>query len=278
MVTAPIRAPFPEGDRFERDLFDERCRHDDAALGRAPSPPVTAQELQPVSSSSSSFSIARNTREQLAADQHPVLVGAAAGVHRGERSPRSNPVDGPSPTGVGAPSIPPDGEGPLPLRFLLDIAEGLATVDDVWRPYLHDDLSERPATRLLASDRWEAWLLEWGAGQSVELHDHGSSAGAFTVVLGSLIEVRAPGVAAEGIQRSEARAGSSRSFRAGARHDVLNLSPAPAASIHVYSPPLQSMTFFDPITLESVRTEAVESTPAVLGGGPVPQLHPSHHR
>jgi hypothetical protein len=175
---------------------------------------------------------------------------------------------------VPAPSVPVGGfDEPLPLTFLVDIAEGLASVDDLWRPFLHDDLTERPATRLIATERWEAWLLEWDAGHSVELHDHGPSAGAFTVVTGRLIEVRADTGGL--VSRREASGGHTRSFTAGTRHDVLNLSAGPAASIHIYSPPLTSMTFFDPISFEPLRTEAVEPTRAVLDGDPAPMLHPS---
>lgn len=40
-------------------------------------------------------------------------------------------------------------------------------------------------------------------------------------------------------------------------HDVVNRSDAPATSMHVYSPPLVHMTFYDPATLGPVATEAV---------------------
>jgi mannose-6-phosphate isomerase-like protein (cupin superfamily) len=197
-----------------------------------------------------SFSIARNTRAARA-------------------STRTPPSEGPP-----APSLPPpDPTRPLALSHLADIAFGLAWVPDLWRPFQHDDLGQRPATRLLATERWEAWLLEWGTGQSVELHDHGPSAGAFIVVSGRLVEVRPR---RDGfMQRVDLGPGQARRFAAGDRHDVLNLHIAPAASIHVYSPPLTEMTFYDPISQQALRTETVEDTPVALAGDPAPVLHPS---
>lgn len=43
--------------------------------------------------------------------------------------------------------------------------------------------------RLLATDAYDAWLIRWPAGTSVGPHDHGGSAGAFTVVAGELVEI-----------------------------------------------------------------------------------------
>jgi quercetin dioxygenase-like cupin family protein len=192
-----------------------------------------------------SFSIARNTRRPSAAGPAPT-------------PPADTLTDPPE---------------PLSLTFLLDIAEGLASVERLWQPHLHADRRERPATRLLAAGRWEAWLLEWDPGQSVEFHDHGPSAGAFQVVSGCLVELRA--AAANRIQRREVDAGGTRCFSAGTRHDVLNVSNGPAASIHVYSPPLSKMTFFDPVTFAPIRTEPVDSPRPVLGGDHARLFHPS---
>ena len=78
---------------------------------------------------------------------------------------------------------------PLALPLLLDIAQGLAAVEDLWRPHAHHDEAERRPVRLVAADRWEAWVIGWSTGQRVELHDHGASAGALVVVQGDLVEI-----------------------------------------------------------------------------------------
>ena len=105
-------------------------------------------------------------------------------------------------------------------------------------------------------------MLGWWPGQSVELHDHGDSHAAFTVVEGDLVEVTAGRRTAARAARRCRRA-STRVVPAGTRHDVLNLTTTPATSIHVYSPQLTSMTFYDPIDQRPLRVEAVEDRDAV---------------
>jgi hypothetical protein len=63
----------------------------------------------------------------------------------------------------------------------------------------------------------------------------------------------------------------------GAVHDVVNRSPEPATSIHVYSPPLTQMTYYDPATLRPVETVQLGHAPPVLGPrAPSFLLHPSN--
>jgi hypothetical protein len=40
-------------------------------------------------------------------------------------------------------------------------------------------------------------------------------------------------------------------------HDVVNAGTCHATSIHVYSPPLRSMTFYDPVGFEPMRNDPV---------------------
>ncbi len=47
------------------------------------------------------------------------------------------------------------------------------------------------------------------------------------------------------LTRAELRAGATATFGAGHVHDVANESDRPALSLHVYSPALTSMSFFD---------------------------------
>jgi len=97
--------------------------------------------------------------------------------------------------------------------------------------------------RLRAEGRWyerlyqgpdhDVWLISWLPGQSTGFHDHGESSGAFVVATGILEEHR-PGEQALKIHPGQARA-----FGPDYAHDVRNVSPAPAVSIHAYSPPLK---------------------------------------
>ena len=59
-------------------------------------------------------------------------------------------------------------------------------------------------------------------------------------------------------------------------HDVVAPGPEPATSIHVYSPPLTSMTFYDGPGGAAVRSSIVSPEPAVLDAAEVARaLHPS---
>ena len=39
----------------------------------------------------------------------------------------------------------PPAEAPLPLSLLLDIGQGLAAAEDLWRPHAHHDAARTPA-------------------------------------------------------------------------------------------------------------------------------------
>jgi quercetin dioxygenase-like cupin family protein len=84
--------------------------------------------------------------------------------------------------------------------------------------------------------------LTWLPGQATDLHDHGDSAAAFTVVRGRLEEVRAQ---RDGLVESTVhQQGAVAWVPVGAVHDV-GAVDVPAVSIHAYSPPLRWMTYFD---------------------------------
>jgi hypothetical protein len=153
----------------------------------------------------------------------------------------------------------PFGSTSLAPRFLRGIAEGLAA-SPLWHGLADPTEEGRSAVRVVRTDCYEAWVLGWLPGQSVELHDHGPSAAAFTVVEGSLVEVTAVGGA---LERHAFEAGATREVPRGRRHDVLNLGTGPATSIHVYSPALTTMQFYDDVTGPAVRTEPVVDDGAV---------------
>lgn len=108
---------------------------------------------------------------------------------------------------------------------------------------------------------FEAWLLGWPVGEGIELHDHGPSAGALVVVEGTLIETYlAPGwVRRNGrLRHRRLPEGSLVAFGPDHTHDVVNGGESQALSIHVYSPRLRSMTFYENRPdrgLSVVRTE-----------------------
>jgi predicted metal-dependent enzyme (double-stranded beta helix superfamily) len=136
-------------------------------------------------------------------------------------------------------------EPPLPRndnRFAR-IALQLAGQVDVWRPLLHVDPERRWYTRLADGEGWEAWLLTWLPGQGTDLHDHGGSAGAFTVLSGELQELT-PAPTDADPSRTTARvlqAPQVRAFGPSHIHQVTGIGDTAAASLHVYGPALTVM-------------------------------------
>jgi hypothetical protein len=102
--------------------------------------------------------------------------------------------------------------------------------------------------RLMArTPDFDAWLIAWPKGGKVELHDHGTSTGAVSVISGALVEAvpRRDEGGRFTLVRHELRAGATLGFGAGHVHDVTNESDEHALSLHVYSPALTSMTFYE---------------------------------
>jgi hypothetical protein len=104
------------------------------------------------------------------------------------------------------------------------------------RAVLRFDEERRWWARLALTDGVELWLLSWLPGQQTKPHDHGGACGAFTVLQAEVSEeYRYPGGP---VRRRSHAAGAGIGFGAGRAHRVANAGPAPAASVHAYSPPL----------------------------------------
>jgi hypothetical protein len=109
------------------------------------------------------------------------------------------------------------------------------------------DIDRRQWRLMARTPDFDAWLIAWPSGGKVDLHDHGTSSGAVSVITGSLVEA-VPWRDDTGrlsLVRHELQAGSTLAFGARHVHDVANESDHPALSLHVYSPALTSMTFYD---------------------------------
>ncbi|WP_421117835.1 cysteine dioxygenase [Aquihabitans daechungensis] len=163
-------------------------------------------------------------------------------------------------------------EPALDLDALVAIAQGLAQAEDLWRPHVSHDPLSRTSVRLVATEAYEVWLLGWTDGQRVELHDHGGANAAFVVLEGVLEEVT---LGFAGTTTKRLVAGSVGTVPCGAVHDVVNTEPVVAASLHVYSNPLRTMTYYDGAG-EATYTELVEQVPALLTAATQSRaLHPA---
>ncbi|BBH16577.1 hypothetical protein Back2_08640 [Nocardioides baekrokdamisoli] len=105
----------------------------------------------------------------------------------------------------------------------------------------HSD-GERWHVRLHRDELVDVWLIAWPTSLNTELHDHGGSAGVFTVVEGTLTEDVWNG---DRLESRTLRAGETSRFGPAYVHDVRNDRPQQAVSVHVYSPPLSQMNYYD---------------------------------
>src|SRR4051795_13346211 len=102
----------------------------------------------------------------------------------------------------------------LRLDHLALAARYAATPED-WPVAPRFNPVDRWYHRIAIADDHEVWLLTWLPGQSTDLHDHGGSSGAFTVLTGTLTEDTASGTPAR-ITSRDLGEGAGRRF--GPRH------------------------------------------------------------
>lgn len=127
---------------------------------------------------------------------------------------------------------------------------GGAPLDDRWFCRLHGD------------DELDVWLISWVPERSTQLHDHGGSLGALTVVSGALAETRWDG---ERLRGRRLQAGDQAAFPLGWVHDVVwapepTLLAGPTLSVHAYSPPLTAMSYYDVTATNTLRRDRTELT------------------
>ncbi|MGX9670772.1 cysteine dioxygenase [Mycobacterium sp. HM-7] len=127
-------------------------------------------------------------------------------------------------------------------------------------------LGERWYRRLYGDDELDLWLISWVPERSTELHDHGGSLGALTVVSGALEETRWDG---RRLRQRTLEAGDQAAFPLGWVHDVVRAgvedtavgSPVPPTlSVHAYSPPLTAMSYYDVTDSQKLRRVYTELT------------------
>jgi hypothetical protein len=133
----------------------------------------------------------------------------------------------------------------LPLDELELIAAGLAHtalgphhvwVEEVRRRY----------TRLLDTGLYDAWLIAWMPSSGLDLHDHGGCDGAIAVARGCLLETHTDLRSRHPLRSRIVEAGETLAVPAHRVHEVSNPGPDEAFSVHVYSPPLGAVKFYDP--------------------------------
>jgi len=97
-------------------------------------------------------------------------------------------------------------------------------------------------TALGSTRHWDAWLEGWPEGDAIELHDHGGSTAVVHLLAGRLLETWLDERGR--LRRRRLEAGASIWLPGEHIHDLVNVDPVPALSVHVYSPPLRTMTWY----------------------------------
>lgn len=122
---------------------------------------------------------------------------------------------------------------------------------------------QRWFTRLEGDDELDIWLISWVSGHATELHDHGGSIGALTLLSGALDEFRWDG---KKLRRRRLDAGDQAGFPLGWVHDVVwapsLASAGPTLSVHAYSPPLTVMSYYEIAGRNALRRRCTELTDA----------------
>jgi hypothetical protein len=137
------------------------------------------------------------------------------------------------------------GRPPLPPAALLERVRRFAAATPAWAGLDGQPLVERTYELIDLDDDAEVWVIHWPSGGHLQLHDHGGSAGAFSVVSGSLEEhylLRGKPFDVIGNRCHLPCAGAA--FMGDYIHDVRNAGGRPATSVHAYSPPIPSMTYY----------------------------------
>ena len=165
------------------------------------------------------------------------------------------------------------GADPLTVVELVEFTRFIADEVRAGRyPFVEFDDQSRWHRRIYRDQRVDVWLISWLPEQGTQLHDHGGSAGSFTVISGQLAEavyIRTGREAGQLRERSHP-AGRSIGFDHRYVHDVRNLSTSPAVSVHAYSAPLTSMTFYDVDRGELAKLATLitdDPEPAIRPGG-----------
>jgi mannose-6-phosphate isomerase-like protein (cupin superfamily) len=151
----------------------------------------------------------------------------------------------------------PGRRSPTELKAMV---HAVAAAPELWRPHVRHEMYRRHFEHLVVNDDHEVLVICWEVGQTTLLHDHETSAGAFVVVEGSLLEDYGR-VGSRSLRQRRVATGRSGSFGPGYVHDLVNPGRGLATSIHAYSPPITRLNYYAVLRdgVEQVRSLTVEA-------------------
>ena len=131
----------------------------------------------------------------------------------------------------------------LDADALTELLDGLAGRPDLWRHLVSHRADARTYEQLYRDDHVAVWLICWMNDHDTGFHDHDLSAGALSVVRGSVCEER---LVLGGAPSSRTiSAGDTLTFAASDIHRVAHAGSEPAVTLHAYSPPLWRMGAYE---------------------------------
>lgn len=136
--------------------------------------------------------------------------------------------------------------GRLKRTQLAELARTIGQQEHLWRPLVRHDDAQRWYARLFYARNVEVWLIGWETGQDTQFHDHGGSSGAFYVAQGRLTEQYGNVEGSSGLSDRVHACGRTVPFGPAYVHNLGNSDAEPATSVHAYSPPLTTMTYYRP--------------------------------
>ena len=105
--------------------------------------------------------------------------------------------------------------------------------------------TERRWIHLVETEAYDADVIAWPPGTALGLHDHGGSSAAVRVVVGALEERHYEAGRPDELRERRLLAGDGITFGSDHVHAIANNGAVEAVSIHVYSPPLRHMSYYD---------------------------------
>ena len=165
---------------------------------------------------------------------------------------------------------------PLSGELLADIATGLAASEELWRPHAHHDPDRPPA----GAARRLRPLGGVGGGVDTRTARRRRTTTATPPACSWWWRATSSRCSppARTASCAPGRPATVVDLPVGVVHDVVGLGPGPSTSIHVYSPPLGTMTYYDDDG-RPVRVEETDDEPAITDLRSVSRaLHPSQRR
>jgi rhodanese-related sulfurtransferase len=148
------------------------------------------------------------------------------------------------------------GQFRLPPRQLGVLTGAMAANRQLWEELVIEDPGQRWYLPLHRSETCDVWLLAWLPNQDTDWHDHGGSSGSFCVADGVLLEQLRTG-GGHRVRTRRLSANERICFGPAHVHNVSHYGTAPAVSIHAYSPPLVTMTYYELTPRGLVANETV---------------------